>query len=76
VKGVQWGLGAVGRQNGPVVALSILLDRAASKDRAREVILEGADGDAEDPKRPRQDGNLRGVFHWPKAREDVLLAYK
>src|SRR6266704_574473 len=53
VKGVQWGLGAVGTAEWTGVASSILLDRAEVKTEAREVILEGADGGGrEDPKRP------------------------
>ena len=77
VKGVQWGLGAVGNAEWTGVPLSILLDRAGVKASAREVILEGADeGPLEDPKAPR--GNVRFARSIPlaKAREDVLLAYK
>src|SRR5881409_2312408 len=43
VKGVQWGLGAVGTAEWTGVPLSVLLDRAELKPGAREVILEGAD---------------------------------
>src|SRR5207248_10654479 len=50
VKGVQWGLGAVGNAEWTGVPLSILLDRAGVKSTAREIILEGADrGKPEDP---------------------------
>src|SRR5438309_3919647 len=53
VKGVQWGLGAVGTAEWTGVPLSILLDRAGMKANASEVILEGADGGMlEDPKSP------------------------
>src|SRR2546430_3002696 len=53
VKGVQWGLGAVGNAEWTGVPLSILLDRAGMKANASEVILEGADGGMlEDPKSP------------------------
>src|SRR5438067_7604586 len=53
VKGVQWGLGAVGTAEWNGVPLSILLDRALVKSNAREVILEGADGGMLDnPKSP------------------------
>src|SRR5207244_12272436 len=53
VKGVQWGLGAVGTAEWTGVPLAILLDRAEVKPEAREVILEGADGGAlEEAKRP------------------------
>ena len=77
VKGVQWGLGAVGNAEWTGVSLSILLDRAGVKAGAREVILEGADnGPLEDPKAP--PGNVRFARSIPmsKAREDVLLAYR
>src|SRR5436190_2296686 len=53
VKGVQWGLGAVGNAEWTGVPLSILLDRAVVRPGARELILEGADGGTlEDPKSP------------------------
>ena len=77
VKGVQWGLGAVGNAKWTGVPLSILLDRAGVKSIACEVILEGADkGPLEDPKAPR--GNVRFARSIPlgKARADVLLACK
>ena len=77
VKGVQWGLGAVGTAEWTGVPLSILLDRAELKLGAREVILEGADGGMlEEPKKP--PGELRFARSIPlsKARADVLLAYK
>jgi len=77
VKGVQWGLGAVGTAEWTGVPLSILLDRAGMKANASEVILEGADGGMlEDPKSP--PGQLKFARSIPieKARADVLLAYK
>lgn len=77
VKGVQWGLGAVGTAEWTGVPLSILLDRAKPKASAFEVILEGADsGPLEDPKAPR--GNVKFARSVPlaKARTDVLLVYK
>src|SRR5882724_3831005 len=77
VKGVQWGLGAVGTAEWSGVPLSILLERAGVKSSAREVILEGADGgELQEPKRP--SGNARFARSIPiaKAREDVLLAYR
>src|SRR5438132_14328055 len=53
VKGVQWGLGAVGTAEWTGVALSILLDRACVKPTGSDVIFEGADGGMlEDPKSP------------------------
>ena len=77
VKGVQWGLGAVGNARWMGPPLSILLERAGVKPTACEVILEGADeGPLDDPKAPR--GNVRFARSIPlaKARSDVLLAYK
>jgi len=77
VKGVAWGLGAVGNAQWTGVPLSILLDRAGVKAGASEVILVGADeGPLEEPKRP--SGNVQFARSIPiaKAREDVLLAYK
>lgn len=77
VKGVQWGLGAVGNAEWTGVPLSALLERAGVKPSAQEVILEGADGGTlEDPKSP--SGELRFARSIPltKALNDVLLAYK
>src|SRR5436309_3679012 len=77
VKGVQWGLGAVGTANWTGVPLSILLDRAGVKTGACEVILLGADGGVvENPKAP--PGELKFARSVPlvKAHGDVLLAYK
>ena len=77
VKGVQWGLGAVGTAEWTGVPLSILLDRAGVEANASEVILEGTDGGMlDDPKSP--PGKLRFARSVPlkKARHDVLLAYK
>ncbi len=77
VKGVQWGLGAVGTAEWTGVPLSILLDRAALKPEAGEVILEGADGGMlEDPKSPAGELKFARSVPLAKAREDVLLAYK
>ena len=76
VKGVQWGLGAVGTAEWTGVRLSILLDRAGIKPSAREIILEGADrGKLEDPKSPRGELNFARSIPVKKAR-DVLLAHK
>jgi DMSO/TMAO reductase YedYZ molybdopterin-dependent catalytic subunit len=77
VKGVQWGLGAVGNAEWTGVPLSILLERGGVKSNAREIILEGTDeGPLEDPKAP--PGNVRFTRSIPltKAKNDVLLAYK
>jgi DMSO/TMAO reductase YedYZ molybdopterin-dependent catalytic subunit len=76
VKGVQWGLGAVGNAEWTGIPLPILLDRAKVKPTAREVILEGADrGKLEDPKSPAGDLNFARSIPLEKA-NDVLLAYK
>src|SRR5438876_3601367 len=77
VKGVQWGLGAVGTAEWTGVPLSILLDRAELKLGAREVILEGADGGMlEEPKKPPGELKFARSIPLNKARADVLLAYK
>src|SRR5438876_6052561 len=76
VKGVQWGLGAVGNAAWTGIPLPILLDRAKVKPTAREVILEGADrGKLEDPKSPAGDLNFARSIPLEKA-NDALLAYK
>jgi DMSO/TMAO reductase YedYZ molybdopterin-dependent catalytic subunit len=77
VKGVQWGLGAVGTAEWTGVPLSVLLDKALVRPQGREVILEGADcGILDDPKSP--PGELRFARSIPlsKGRADVLLAHK
>jgi len=77
VKGVQWGLGAVGNANWTGIPLSILLDRAGVKPSALEVILEGADeGSPEDAKAPSANVRFTRSIPLAKARGDVLLAYK
>jgi DMSO/TMAO reductase YedYZ molybdopterin-dependent catalytic subunit len=76
-EGVQWGLGAVGNAEWTGVPLSILLDRAGVKRRAREVILEGADhGKLEDAKGPAGEVKFARSIPLEKARKNVLLAYK
>src|SRR5216110_1049971 len=77
VKGVQWGLGAVGTAEWTGVPLSILLDRAGVKGNEPEVILEGADeGPLEDPTAPPGELKFARSIPVAKARADVLLAYK
>src|SRR5205085_8385805 len=77
VKGVQWGLGAVGTAEWTGVPLSVLLDRASVKATAREIILEGADGGIlEDPKSPPGKLHFARSVPLEKARADILLAYK
>src|SRR5947207_13100495 len=76
VKGVQWGLGAVGNAEWTGIPLSILLDRAGVKSGTLEIILEGADrGQLEDPKSPSGEINFARSIPLEKA-QDVLLAYK
>ncbi|MGH9515300.1 MAG: sulfite oxidase, partial [Terriglobales bacterium] len=77
VKGVQWGLGAVGTAEWTGVPLSSLLDRAGVEANASEVILEGTDGGMlEDPKSPPGKLHFARSIPLKKARADVLLAYK
>jgi DMSO/TMAO reductase YedYZ molybdopterin-dependent catalytic subunit len=77
VKGVQWGLGAVGTAEWTGVPLSILLDRAHAKTNGHHVVLEGADGGMlEDPKSPPGELKFARSIPIAKARADVLLAYK
>src|SRR5438876_389036 len=77
VKGVQWGLGAVGTAEWTGVPLSILLDRAGVEANASEVIFEGTDGGMlEDPKSPPGKLHFARSIPLEKARHDVLLAYK
>jgi DMSO/TMAO reductase YedYZ molybdopterin-dependent catalytic subunit len=77
VKGVQWGLGAVGTAEWTGVPLSVLLDRAVIRPNAREVVLEGADhGMLDDPKSPPGELTFARSIPLDKARSDVLLAYR
>jgi DMSO/TMAO reductase YedYZ molybdopterin-dependent catalytic subunit len=77
VKGIQWGLGAVGNAEWTGVTLSILLDCAVVRSNAREVILEGADhGMLDDPKSPPGGLGFSRSVPLEKAQRDVLLAYK
>jgi DMSO/TMAO reductase YedYZ molybdopterin-dependent catalytic subunit len=77
VKGVQWGLGAVGNAEWTGVRLSTLLDRAVLKSTAREAIFEGSDhGLLEDPKSPPGELTFARSVPLAKARHDVLLAYR
>jgi DMSO/TMAO reductase YedYZ molybdopterin-dependent catalytic subunit len=77
VKGVQWGLGAVGNATWTGVPLAALLERVRPKTGAIEVILEGADEGIVD-KTPTPAGKISFCRSLPlaKAREDVLLAYE
>jgi DMSO/TMAO reductase YedYZ molybdopterin-dependent catalytic subunit len=76
VKGVQWGLGAVGTAEWTGVPLSVLLNRAVVKSNAREVVLEGADhGILDDPKSPPGELTFSRSVPIEKAQHDVLLAY-
>jgi DMSO/TMAO reductase YedYZ molybdopterin-dependent catalytic subunit len=76
VKGVQWGLGAVGTAEWAGVPLSLLLGRAVVRPTARDVVLEGADsGKVEDPKAPPGELKFSRSIPLEKA-STVLLAYK
>lgn len=77
VKGVQWGLGAVGNASWTGVPLAALLDRARPKPGAIEVILDGADEGVVD-KTPTPSGKISFCRSLPmeKARGDVLLAHE
>jgi DMSO/TMAO reductase YedYZ molybdopterin-dependent catalytic subunit len=77
VKGVQWGLGAVGNASWTGLPLSAVLDRAKLKANALEIILEGAD-EGEVDKSPPLSGKISFCRSLPvtKARADVLLAYQ
>jgi DMSO/TMAO reductase YedYZ molybdopterin-dependent catalytic subunit len=77
VKGVQWGLGAVGTAEWTGVPLSILLDRARVKATGCQLVLEGADGGMlQDPKSPPGELKFARSIPVEKACADVLLAYK
>jgi DMSO/TMAO reductase YedYZ molybdopterin-dependent catalytic subunit len=77
VKGVQWGLGAVGTAEWTGVPLSVLLDRARLKPDACEVILEGADGGLlAEAKSPPGEMHFARSIPLTKASQNVLLAYK
>ncbi len=77
VKGVQWGLGAVGNASWTGVPLATLLARAKPKAKAIEVILDGAD-EGEVDKTPTPSGKISFCRSLPmeKARADVLLVYE
>lgn len=77
VKGVQWGLGAVGNASWTGVPLSALLARAKVNASAIEVILEGAD-EGEVDKTPKPAGKISFCRSVPlrKAQSDVLLGYE
>jgi DMSO/TMAO reductase YedYZ molybdopterin-dependent catalytic subunit len=77
VKGVQWGLGAVGNAEWTGVPLATLLQRAGVNSAGCEVILEGADrGTVDDPKAPRGELKFARSIPMAKALDDVLLAYR
>src|SRR5436189_5384142 len=77
VKGVQWGLGAVGNASWTGVPLSAVLEHAKLKADVVEVILEGAD-EGEVDKSPKPAGKISFCRSLPasKALADVLLAYE
>jgi DMSO/TMAO reductase YedYZ molybdopterin-dependent catalytic subunit len=76
VKGVQWGLGAVGNASWTGVPLSAVLDRAQVKAGAIEVILDGADeGEIANPPRPGGKISFSRSLPLAKALDDVILAH-
>jgi DMSO/TMAO reductase YedYZ molybdopterin-dependent catalytic subunit len=76
VKGVQWGLGAVGNAEWTGIDLSAVLDLAVVRPGACELVLEGADGGTiEDPKGPPGELKFARSIPLDKAR-NVLLAYQ
>ena len=77
MKGVAWGLGAVGNAEWTGVLLREVLQRAAVESGAREVVLEGGDkGAIAEP--PRPPGKIHYARSLPiaKASDDVLLAFE
>ena len=75
VKGVQWGLGAVGNAQWTGVPLSDVLQCAGIKDEAVAVILEGADHVVV-KETPKPEGEIYSARGLPlaKANDDVSLA--
>jgi DMSO/TMAO reductase YedYZ molybdopterin-dependent catalytic subunit len=78
VGGLQWGNGAVGNAEWTGVPLASILDRAGLKDKAVEVILEGADAGQinSDPKSPGPIHFARSLPIAKAKSEGVLLAHK
>ena len=77
VKGVQWGLGAVGNAEWTGVSLGKILERAEVKANALEVILQGADrGEIKEPPKPPGPINYARSLPVAKAQNDVLLALR
>jgi DMSO/TMAO reductase YedYZ molybdopterin-dependent catalytic subunit len=77
VKGVPWGLGAVGNGTWTGVPLSEVLNLAKPKRNTNEVILEGADnGTVAEAKRPDGKINFARSIPLAKALDDVILAYE
>ncbi len=76
VKGVAWGLGAVGNAHWTGVLLRDVLERAGVDTDAREVILEGADrGEIKETPRPSGEIHYARSVPLEKARRDLLLAF-
>lgn len=77
MKGVQWGLGAVGNASWRGIPLAAVLARAQPRAQAVEVILEGADeGTIEERWAPPGKTRFARSVPIAKARRDVLLAYE
>ena len=77
VKGVPWGMGAVGNATWTGALLCDLLHRAGLENSAKEVVLEGADC-GEIREGPSPPGQIHYARSLPagKATEDVLLAWE
>jgi DMSO/TMAO reductase YedYZ molybdopterin-dependent catalytic subunit len=78
VKGVPWGMGAVGNAVWTGVPLRDVLERAGVRPGAAEVVLQGADAGA-----VTQEPETPGVIHYARSlplaealRPEVLLAYR
>ncbi|MDQ6912495.1 MAG: sulfite oxidase [Verrucomicrobiota bacterium] len=77
VKGVQWGLGAIGNAQWSGVSLGAILRRAGVKAKAVEVILQGADqGEIKDAPKPPGSIHYARSLPMAKAQSDVLLALR
>jgi DMSO/TMAO reductase YedYZ molybdopterin-dependent catalytic subunit len=78
VRGVQWGLGAVGNAEWTGVPLAAVLHRAGVKAGAVDVVFEGADrGEPKNDPRPAGAMNYaRGLSLAKALRPEVLLAHK
>ena len=75
--GAQWERGAVGNAVWTGVTLARVLEKAAVRSAARELILEGADqGEIKEPPRPAGKIHYARSLPLAKASHDVLLAFQ